>query len=309
MTTVRAAQPSYVVLPRAVTDKPTVLSFLISHFAQIGESVWQQRVRDGKVHWQDGSLIDELTVYRPTARVYYYREVETQAHIPFAETILYQDQQILLAYKPHFLPVTPSGNFVNECLVHRLRLKTGLPSISPAHRLDRETAGVVLMSVNPATRHQYHDLFKFKQITKEYQALAKLTPELQSKLAAGELELPLRWTVKNRMKPAEPSFLMQISSGEANTHSEIALIAVSGDLGLFSLSPVTGKTHQLRVHMWSLGMPLLNDRFYPKLQPKSDDKFDKPLKLLAQRLRFDDPVTGIKHDWQVGGLSLTSPCV
>ncbi|MCL1035704.1 pseudouridine synthase [Shewanella corallii] len=302
MTTVRAAQPSYIVLPREVTDKPTVLSFLMSHFARIGEEVWLQRVRDGKVHWQDGTLIDENTEYRPTARVYYYREVVAETHIPFKEQILYRDEEILIVHKPHFLPVTPSGNYVNECLVHRLRIDTGIETVSPAHRLDRETAGVMLMSLNPQTRHQYHDLFKSKTITKEYQALARLTPELKQKADAGELDLPIRWTVKNRMKPANPSFLMQVVEGEANTHSEIALIAVQGEFGLFELSPITGKTHQLRVHMLSLGMPLLNDRFYPELQPKKEDNFEQPLQLLAYRLRFEDPVTGKQHDWQVDGL-------
>ena len=302
MTTVRAAQPSYIVLPRDVTDKPTVLSFLISHFARIGEEVWRQRVQDGKVHWQDGSLIDEGTAYRPTARVYYYREVVEETRIPFREQILYQDDEILIAHKPHFLPVTPSGNYVNECLVHRLRIHTGIETVSPAHRLDRETAGIMLMSLNPDTRHHYHDLFKSKTITKEYQALARLTPELKQKADVGELQLPIRWTVKNRMKPANPSFLMQLVEGEPNTHSEIALIAVKGEFGLFELSPITGKTHQLRVHMLSLGMPLLNDRFYPELQPKMADNFEQPLKLLAYRLRFDDPVTGKAHDWQVDGL-------
>ncbi|MCF1428902.1 MAG: pseudouridine synthase [Shewanella sp.] len=303
MTTVRAAQPSYIILPREVTDRPTVLSFLVSHFARIGEAVWRQRVEDGKVHWQDGTLIDETTPYRPTARVYYYREVTAETVIPFEEQILYQDKEILIAHKPHFLPVTPSGNYVNECLVHRLRLRTGIETVSPAHRLDRETAGIMLMSLNPATRHHYHELFKSRTIFKEYQALARLTPQLQRQAVTGELELPLCWTVKNRMKPAEPSFLMQLVEGEANTHSEIALVAVQGDIGLFELSPITGKTHQLRVHMLSLGMPLLNDRFYPQLLPKTADNFDQPLQLLAYRLRFTDPVTGKQHDWQVDGLA------
>ncbi|BDM63015.1 RNA pseudouridylate synthase [Shewanella sp. NFH-SH190041] len=304
MTSVRAAQPSYVVLPRDITDKSTVLSFLISHFDRIAAEVWHQRVADGKVHWQDGSLIDASTLYRPTARVYYYREVVAETKIPFTEQILYQDDEILLVYKPHFLPVTPSGNYVNECLVHRLRLRTGIEKLTPAHRLDRETAGVMLFSVNPATRHHYHDLFKSKHITKQYQALARLTPALADAARHGSLTLPLRWTVKNRMKPAVPSFLMQIVEGEANTHSEIALLAVSGDMGLFQLSPITGKTHQLRVHMQSLGMPLWNDRFYPELQPKAADDFSRPLQLLAYRLCFTDPVTGKAHDWQVDGLSL-----
>ncbi|MCL2917865.1 pseudouridine synthase [Shewanella litorisediminis] len=292
--TARAAQPSYVVLPR---DNPstTVFGFLCSHFARIGEAVWRTRILDGKVHWQDGSLIDLDTPYRATARVYYYREVVAETKIPFSEKILCRNEHMMLVFKPHFLPVTPSGNYVNECLVHRLRLATGIDTISPAHRLDRETAGVILMSLNPETRHQYHQLFLNGGIRKDYEAIARLTPELLALHGDGQ-GLPQRWTVKNRMQPADPSFLMQVVPGEANSHSEIALLKVKDGRGLFELSPITGRTHQLRVHMQSLGMPLENDRFYPSLQPQSADNFDTPLKLVARRLRFTDPITGEKLD-------------
>ena len=287
----RAAQASYIVLPREVTDKPTVVSFLEHHFARLGADVWRQRVLDGKVHWQDGSLITLDTPYRATARVYYYREVVTETQVPFDEIILQQLNDALLVYKPHFLPVTPSGNYVNECLVHRLRLKTGITTIAPAHRLDRETAGVMLMTKNPATRHLYHQLFVDGSIRKEYQAIAKLTPQLMAALTANEIALPVSWTVKNRIEPSQPSFVMCVVDGEANSHSEISLVAVEGGYGLFALSPITGKTHQLRVHMLSLGMPLLNDRIYPQLSPKGADDFERPLKLLARRLSFTDPVS------------------
>lgn len=302
--TARAAQPSYVVLPREIADKSTVFAFLASHFARIGEDVWRQRILDGKVHWQDGSVIGLDTAYRPTARVYYYREVPVETQVPFEEQILFQDENVILAYKPHFLPVTPSGNYVNECLVHRLRLRTGIETIAPAHRLDRETAGVILMTTRPQTRHLYHQLFVDDAIRKDYQAMAKLTPHIIEQYRKGCLSLPLHWTVKNRMQPSEPSFIMQVVEGEANTHSEISLVAIEGDVGLFHLSPITGKTHQLRVHMLSLGMPLLNDRFYPTLLPKGPDNFATPLKLMAQRLRFIDPVSGIDHDVQCEGFML-----
>lgn len=298
---VRASQASYVVLPEHVIDKPTVLSFLIERFKQVGSDVWRARILDGKVHWQDGSLIELDTPFKPRARVYYYREVQAEPKVPFDEAILYQDDQVLLAFKPHFLALHPSGNFVNECLVNRLRIKTGIETMVPAHRLDRATAGIVMMILQPETRTQYHDLFKNHQIVKEYQALARLTPELLTKSQIGELELPIHWTVKNRMVKGEPSFTMKVVEGEPNTHSQITLIMVKGEFGLFKLSPITGKTHQLRVHMQSLGMPILNDRCYPELQPKSADVYSKPLKLVAKRLKFIDPVTQIALDIECEG--------
>ncbi|WP_299798738.1 pseudouridine synthase [uncultured Shewanella sp.] len=299
--TVRATQPSYVVLPETVTDKPTVLSFLVERFRQIQPKVWRERITDGKVHWQDGSLVELDSLYRPRARVYYYREVAAEAKIPFDERVLYRDAKVIIAFKPHFLALHPSGNVINECLVNRLRIKTGIETIVPAHRLDRATAGLVLLCLHPEHRQQYHDLFKHGQILKEYQALAKLTPELLASHRRGELTLPLHWTVKNRMVKGDPSFTMKVVEGEPNTHSEIALVEIRGETGVFKLSPITGRTHQLRVHMQSLGMPILNDRCYPALQPKAADDYQRPLKLLAKRLKFSDPVTGIEFDIECDG--------
>jgi tRNA pseudouridine32 synthase/23S rRNA pseudouridine746 synthase len=294
----KAAQPSYVVLPRVDNAPATVIDFLVEKFPRIDKSIWYQRIEDEKIHWQDGSIIELNTQYRPAQRVYYYREVTAETRIPFDEIILHQDEHALVVYKPHYLPVTPSGNFVNECLVHRLRIKTGIDTIAPAHRLDRDTAGIVLMTINPQVRHHYHQLFVDGSITKEYQAIAKLSPELLAAHRAGTLSLPMSWTVKNRVGPGKPSFLRQVVQGDANTHSEIALQQVQGELGLFRLSPITGKTHQLRLHMLSLGMPLLNDRFYPTLLDEGPDRFEAPLKLLAQRLRYVDPISSLARDIQ-----------
>ncbi|MFQ6370634.1 pseudouridine synthase [Shewanella sp. YIC-542] len=300
---VKAAHPSWVALPQQQTDKATVLAFLAARFPAIGEACWRMRMQQGKVHWQDGSLIDEHTPYRPAQRVYYYREVASEPRIPFQEQILYQDDASLLVYKPHFLPVTPGGNFVNECLVNRLRARTGIDTIIPVHRLDRDTAGVMLMSVNPQSRDAYHRLFREGAIHKRYQALAKLTPELADTIPQGWLPTPLAWVVKNRIERGNPGFTMQMVPGEANSHSNIRLLASVGDVGLFELEPVTGKTHQLRLHMWSLGMPLLNDRFYPRLQPLQADDFTRPLKLVACELRYQDPLNGEARLVRCAGLS------
>ncbi|GIU27902.1 pseudouridine synthase [Shewanella schlegeliana] len=301
---VRASQASYVVLPDTVTDKPTVFSFLVSKFPAIAKSVWQTRILDGKVHWRDGTPITLDSLFIPRERVYYYREVEQESMIPFEEQILLQTSEFMLVFKPHFLAVNPSGNFVNECLVNRLRIKTDNQEIVAAHRLDRATAGVMLLSLNSATRHDYHELFKSGQICKTYQAIAPLNSEVKAMIAQGALTLPMAWTVKNRLQKTVPSFLMCIGDGEANSHSEIRLIEVHNGYGLFELTPVTGRTHQLRVHMMSLGMPLLNDRLYPELLDKAADNFAAPLKLMAQRLCFTDPMTQERIDVSCDGFNL-----
>jgi tRNA pseudouridine32 synthase/23S rRNA pseudouridine746 synthase len=296
MSTVCAAQASSIVMPEHIRHCPNVVDFLVWHFCQIPFDVWRSRILAGKVHWQNGELVNLDTRYRARTRVFYYREVVTEPKVPFTETVLYRNESMIVAYKPHFLALAPSGHFINECLVNRLRVTTDINTIVPAHRLDRATAGLVLLCLYPEHRQQYHDLFRLGQIKKTYQALARLTPQIHQGVQNNTLTLPMSWTVKNRVVKGEPSFTMQVVEGEANSHSQITLVEVNGDTGLFVLSPITGKTHQLRLHMQSLGMPIINDSYYPVLQPKAADDYDRPMKLLAKRLQFVDPVSGLVVD-------------
>jgi tRNA pseudouridine32 synthase/23S rRNA pseudouridine746 synthase len=276
-------QPSKLSLPQTNPGVETVLEYLVIKFPYIEAQVWIQRMLDGKVHLHDGSLVNPQSLFKPQQRIYYYREVEIEPVIPFAEEILFQDEHILVAYKPHFLAVTPGGQYINECLQNRLRRGTGIESLQAMHRLDRVTAGLVLFSVNPATRHLYHELFKTRNIQKTYQAISG---SIQNKAMTGRT-----WEVSNRIVTAEQRFRMRITEGEANSHSTIRCVKHSANKALFELSPITGKTHQLRLHMQSLGWPILNDRYYPELQELSEDDYTKPLQLLAKELRFIDPVT------------------
>ena len=241
------------------------------------------RVAAGKVHWHDGSLITADTPFQAQQRVYYYREVDNEPIIPFEEKILFQDEHILVAYKPHFLVVAPTGIYVEESLQSRLRKKTGIHDLQALHRLDRATTGLVLFSVDPANRHLYHNLFSSRKMHKTYQAIARVS---NNENIVGQ-----QWEVKNRLSESKPRFLMQVAEGEPNSHSLIRCLAQSGDKALFELNPITGKTHQLRLHMTTLGWPILNDMFYPTLQPKAPDNYSMPLQLLAKELRFIDPVT------------------
>jgi len=278
-----ARAPSKLSLPQHNPGVSTVLEFLVLKFSAIAIDVWLQRMADGKVHWHDGSLIDAQTAFAAQQRVYYYREVESEPIIPFLEKIIFQDELILVAYKPHFLPVTPGGKYIEECLQNRLRNKTGNHNLQAVHRIDKGTAGLVMFSVNPDSRQKYHHLFEAHLVSKTYQAVARTvnnTPTLNHE-----------WDIKNRLEKSTPRFLMQIVEGEANSHSRIRCLRTTAEKALFELNPITGKTHQLRLHMQSLGWPLLNDNYYPELQPSKPDDFSKPLQLLAQKLAFTDPVT------------------
>jgi len=280
--------PASVLLPETEKPYPTLIEFLSKRFPRVPAALWQCRLARGKLLDDNGEPLDPAAPYRPGSRVFYFREVEAEEVIPFKERILFQDDQILVCCKPHFLPVTPVGRFVEQSLLNRLRLSTGLHDLVPLHRIDRETAGLVLFSVNPTTRSRYYDLFKRGEVRKEYQALAPVAA------------LPARrhWRVENRLVPGEPWFRMQVVPGAVNARSEIELTEVVDGLGRFRLAPLTGKTHQLRVHLSGLGFPILNDRLYPRLQDQAPDDFDRPLRLLARRLAFVDPVTGVSREFQ-----------
>lgn len=281
-----ASQASEITLPATNQGWLTVLQFLCSKFPFISETVWRERIQAGKVHWYQGEAITEQTPFLPSRRLCYYREVALEPKIPFAHSIVYQDEHILLADKPHFLPVTPGGDFVNECLLQRLKNDTGFTDLVPVHRLDRDTAGLVLFSKNAESRAAYYQLFSDGQISKTYQALARVDAQMAA------LPLPTQWQLTNRIAKAEPRFLNAIVAGEPNAHSTIELLAVRQGIGLFRLTPHTGKTHQLRLHMQSLGCPILHDAYYPTLKPKNTSDFSQPLQLLAAELCFTDPLTG-----------------
>ena len=227
--------PSKLSLPQTNPGVATVLEYLIVKFPYIDADIWRQRISDGKVHHLDGSLITTQSPFQSQQRIYYYREVEREPSIPFKEKIIFQDLHILVAYKPHFLPVIPGGIYVNECLQNRLRLSTGIDALQAVHRLDRVTAGLVIFSVNPMTRHLYHRLFETRQIHKTYQAVAKIDD--------GKKLIGHEWEIKNRIEKSRRRFRMCLAEGEANSHSVIRCLQQTDQKALFELNPVTGKTH------------------------------------------------------------------
>jgi tRNA pseudouridine32 synthase/23S rRNA pseudouridine746 synthase len=283
-----AKHPSVVTMPAVEKPYPSIVEFLCKTFPAISRNQWVERILEGKVLDDQGKPITAETMYSPSKRIFYFREIENEPVIPFAEQILFQDDELLVACKPHFLPVIPGGRYVEECLLNRLRNRTGMAGLAPLHRLDRETAGIVIFSVNPNTRGRYHELFMHGKVEKTYHALAEVNQPPREN----------QWTVENRIVRGEPRFRMKTVPGVANACSHIQLLEVKGNRGHFSLQPVTGKTHQLRLHMSGLGFRIINDRVYPDLQPERDDDFGQPLQLLAKIIRFHDPVSGQDREFR-----------
>ena len=271
--------PSYLWLPEGQWSG--MLAFLVERYPQISAAQWQDRMARGEVVSGDGTVLGPDSAYRRGMRIFYYRELERETPIPFQEAILFQDEHLLVVDKPHFLPMTPGGRFVQETLLTRLKKKFDSTDLTPIHRLDRETAGVVIFSRQVASRGAYQSLFQRREVHKTYEALA---PALAGR------DFP--FTYRSRMVDGDKFFLMREEEGDANSETVIDVIERRGDVNLYRLHPHTGRKHQLRVHLASLGIPIVNDAFYPVARPCKEDDMSQPLQLLARGIDFIDPLTG-----------------
>lgn len=259
----------------------TLLDALSALFPRVPREDWQRRFERGLVLDAGGRTLPPDAPCREGALIQYYREVPAELPIPFTETVLHADAHLVVADKPHFLPVTPAGGFVEHTLLTRLIRTLGNADLVPLHRIDRGTAGLVLFSANPGSRAAYQALFRDRLIAKRYEALAAPLPQRQ---------FPL--TRRSRIVEGEPFFRMQETEGAPNSETRIEVIEKGERLWRYALHPVTGKKHQLRVQMAALGAAIHHDEFYPDLQAREEGQYDKPLQLLAQGLLFTDPLTG-----------------
>lgn len=271
-------------------------AFLCERLPRVDD--WAARVARGDVVDDDGAPVPDLP-YRGNRRLYYWRHLDTEPEVPFQARIVFQDEHLLVADKPHFLPVTPSGLYARQTLMARLRHDTGLVDLNPVHRLDRETAGLVVFNLRREDRDAYHRLFRERAVEKVYEAIAPLGPG------------PWPRTVRHRLvEPAGENFMqMQVEDGEPNAQTWIHLVeALQGEhagLARYELRPLTGLRHQLRAQMNALGLPLVGDRIYPVLQPhENPPRFDAPLQLVARALSFTDPVTGQSRQFARAALTI-----
>ena len=259
----------------------TMLQYLVDRFPGVAPSVWAQRLTEGDVVDDHGQIISADAPFEAGLRLYYYRALAAEPRIPFEAVVLWQDAHLLVVDKPHFLPVVPSGKYLQETVLIRLKNELGLEALSPIHRIDRDTAGLVLFSKQVSSRGAYQELFRTRQVDKTYQCIAPWNPNLA-------------WpqTRESRIAPAAHFMQQTEVPGAPNAVTHIAPIEVHGALARYALKPVTGQRHQLRVHMAALGLPILFDGIYPVLTPEGSADYSKPLQLLAQSIAFTDPLTG-----------------
>ncbi|WP_093182615.1 pseudouridine synthase [Sanguibacter gelidistatuariae] len=269
---------------------PTVLDYLVARFPEDATRL-REKVAGGEVVDEAGRSFHEGSAFVPGALVYLYRDAPVESRVPFEIDVLHRDDDLLVIDKPHFLASTPRGAYVVESAVVRLRRQFDLPEISPAHRLDRITAGVLIFTTRRAVRGAYQCMFAERTVHKTYEAVARVDPALA-----------FPQTVRSRIVKEPGVLAAQEIPGEPNSESRIDLTDVRSDgdgdpRGRYELRPHTGKTHQLRLHMASLGLAICNDNFYPRFYDVAPDDYSAPLQLLARSVEFTDPLSGQRREF------------
>lgn len=278
--------PSRVYLPHG--PWATVLEFFVERFRFMSAEVLRERLENGDIVDHEGHAQRVDAAYVPDRLLWYYRMVPDEPRVPFDISILHQDARLVVIDKPHFLASIPGGRHLRETALTRLRDRLAMPQITPVHRLDRDTAGVMLFCCDPAARGAYQRLFQSREVAKEYEAIA-----------AWQNDLRLPRVYRSRLEPSDSHFIMHEVEGEPNSETRIELIERKGDRAHYRLLPTTGRKHQLRAHMHALGMPICNDGFYPVWRsPRQEDDHARPLQLLARAVAFVDPFTGERRRFE-----------
>lgn len=259
---------------------PTIRDHLVERLTRVPADRIDAMFAEGRFHGADGPLPVDAP-YEPETFVWFHRDLPDEVQIDAPIDVIHRDENLLVVHKPHFLSTIPRGRHVLQTALVKLRREHELPDLSPAHRLDRATAGVLVLVVKPELRGRYQTLFAKRRVHKEYEAIARHRPDV-----------PFPQTVRSRIVKQRSVLAAYETPGEPNAETRIELVDVHNGLARYRLFPRTGRTHQLRVHMNSLGIPILGDRFYPTLTESGLDDFSRPLQLLARTIAFTDPVTG-----------------
>ena len=271
---------------------PTLLDFLVARFPAVGD--WPERLARGDVLDVSGRPLAADVACTVGTLVWYWRNPPPESRVPFEVELLYRDEHLVVVDKPHFLAVTPGGRHLHETVLVRLKRQLGIDTLAPMHRLDRDTAGVLVFTVQPATRHAYHSLLRDRLVHKVYEAIAPW-----------RVDLSLPFACCSRLEQRDGAAFMQtlVVPGEPNAQTRIELIRrveppglPPGTLAHYRLTPHTGRKHQLRAQMSALGLPIVGDRIYPHLLPEpapdATPDYSQPLQLLAREFGFTDPISG-----------------
>jgi tRNA pseudouridine32 synthase/23S rRNA pseudouridine746 synthase len=263
---------------------------------------WPDRLARGEVLNAQGQAVAPDALCVPGQVLWYWRHPPPEAAPPEDIAVLHQCEHLVAVDKPHFMSVTPGGRHLHQTVLVRLKRLLGIETLTPMHRLDRETAGVLLFIVRAQDRHAYQTLLREREVHKVYEAVAPWREDLA---------FPLDCSNRLVEPPGADFMQMQVQPGEPNAQTRIELIrrlgpppagwpmadgTAVGEIAHYRLLPLTGRKHQLRMHLNGLGLPIVGDRIYPRLWPEpplgAPPDWTSPLQLLARDIAFTDPVTG-----------------
>ncbi len=264
----------------------TIRDHLVARLPRVAPERIDLLLAEGRIYDLNGPIQPDAP-YAPGSSVWFHRDLPDETPVPFDIGIVHRDDALLVVDKPHFLATIPRGSHVVQTALVRLRQELGLPDLIPAHRLDRVTAGLVMFVVEPKLRGRYQTMFRDRLVHKEYEAIARHDPAL---------ELPR--VVRSRIIKEKGIITAQEVDGPPNAETLVELVEHRDGWGRYRLTPATGRTHQLRLHLAALGVPIRHDDFYPVLRDKPLDDFTNPLQLLAKVLAFTDPVTGERRRFE-----------
>ncbi|MEU4806002.1 RluA family pseudouridine synthase [Actinosynnema sp. NPDC023587] len=266
----------------------TIRDHLVDRLPRVAPERVDTLLAEGRVYDLAGPVVPDAP-YAPGTSVWFHRDLPDETPVPFDIGVVHRDDALLVVDKPHFLATIPRGSHVVETALVRLRRDLGLPDLVPAHRLDRVTAGLVMFVVDPRLRGRYQTMFRDRVVHKVYEAIAPHDPGLA-----------LPRVVRSRIVKVKGVITAQEVDGPPNAETLVELLEHRAGWGRYRLTPTTGRTHQLRLHLAGLGIPIRHDDFYPVLRDKPLDDFTNPLQLLAKELSFTDPVTGVERRFTSG---------
>lgn len=276
---------------------PTAAAYMAERFFHLDPERLLDRFDRGEIVGREGAPLTRDTPLGAEEFVWYYRDPPVESEIPFEVEVLHQDDDLVIADKPHFLPTTPGGKYLQNSALVRLRNLLGVPELTPIHRLDRATAGLLMFSARPETRGAYQLLFQDRRVEKVYEAVSAVPEDWDpASPALGGNPFPIVY--RNHIEKLRGNVCVQVDAErEPNSETLIELAGFDDRVLHTVLRPHSGKMHQLRVHLSALGAGILNDGFYPDLLPEAPDDFDRPMQLLARELRFTDPLSGAPREF------------